>query len=109
MSANFRCHAPTGQVLFDVSMSASRLLAVFGFDVREKTHTFSDDEMGGGTLFWYATNPSLPIGLFGGQVMSTRGITIYDITDRQLSVLVTGNQIYFKKSQNITLFVGVRI
>lgn len=98
MSANFKCYNTKGQLTFDLQSHTSRLLKVFGYDINETTHTFNDDEMGGGTLFWYTANP-IGIGVM------IEGNTLYN----ELSVNILGNQISFKKHRDITLFVGVKV
>ena len=104
MSANFRCYDPdTGQVTFDLSSHTSRLIAIFGADVNEKTHTFSDNEMGGGKIFWYATDPS------GGSSISYERNRENFVGYRDLQIVITDNQIYFKKMPDITLYVGVMV
>lgn len=104
MSAHFRCYDPkSGQITFDLQSHTSRLLAVFGADVNEKTHTFSDDEIGGGELFWYTANP------IGMSILLLRENQVNINQYNALVVNITGNQVYFKKHQDITLFIGVKV
>lgn len=104
MSANFRCYNPdTGKVTFDLSSHTSRLIAIFGAGVNEKTHTFSNNEMGGGKIFWYATDPS------GGSSISYERNRENFVAYRDLQIAITDNQIYFKKAPDITLYVGVTV
>lgn len=105
MPAIFECYNPSGQLIFDLQSHTSRLLKIFGSDINETTHTFNDNEMGGGTLFWYTTDP-VNIGV--NKIWITRDkVTFSAYLD--LVVNVTGNQIYFKKTKDITLYVGVRV
>lgn len=106
MSANIKCYDPaTGRVLFDLASHVTKLLKVFGADINEATHRFSDDEMGGGSLFWYTTDP---VNIGGGQAWIGINSTTYDAYS-SLTVNITDNQIYFKKTSDITLYVGVKI
>lgn len=106
MSANIKCYDPaTGGVLFDLSSHTSRLIAVFGSDINEGTMTLSEEELGGGEVFWYTTDPA------GG----SGHITVININSptfepyRDLTVNINRNEIYFKKHKDITLYVGVRV
>lgn len=104
MNANFRCYNPiTEQVTFDLSSHTSRLIAIFGADVNEKTHTFSDVEIGNGKIFWYTT----------ALIQSSNIAIDYNretfIAYRDMKITIADNQVYFKKSPSITLYIGVMV
>lgn len=105
MPAIFECYNPSGQLIFDLQSHTSRLLKIFGSDINETTHTFNDDEMGGGTLFWYTTDP---INMNAGLTLINHNQPTF-LAYSDLIVSITSNQIYFKKTKDITLYVGVRV